>query len=337
MATVQVPLITPRPINAHRLARNAMPVDPALISKASELHNIALAHRGKELFRATGTMSIKSSPATETKWRFACRTSPYVTSVKVVMLLLTPHASATNGNATVTLTDGGAFTGSKTVTAPGVGIDAGAMSSAIEVVKTITGVPSDTVIYGSFSTTDTILLGACVYEDAPAYDTANGYVQPVYQNGQPILAADRQNLVTLSNALVRRGGAQIFNWSSTNDATPQTNNAATFKNLIDGTTTTGGSGAPGWRVDMRYRCTRGQSTTRCKLYYYGANTSGSGVLRLFNEDLSVQYANLVFGATLGWSSATVDLPREHLKLIAQHYASAGTTSSYALSLFTEAA
>jgi hypothetical protein len=334
MSVVSVPLVTPRPIGAHRFARNGFPVDPSLIAKASEGHNIALAHRGKEVFRSAGSMDNLVAE-TQTKWRFAFRSSPYITRLRVMMLLQGPFAEGNNGTATLSVTDGGGFSGSVTANHSGLATtNTDPMNGIIQVIKTIT-IPANTLLFGAFTTLTCRLLAACVWEDSPEYDTVNGYVQPTYQSGQNILAGDRAQLATLSNLLVRRGGAHLFNFTCPSDTAPRTNSTFVFKNIIDGVSTGFGAADPGWRLDLRYKATRRASTVRCVLAHYGNNTSASGVLRFFNENGSEEYVNMVLGSSVGWTTAVVNLPATFQRFIAMDYAGAGTTNTYAVSLFTE--
>jgi hypothetical protein len=333
MSFVQIPPAIPTPISAHRFARNGFPVDAALLTKAADGLNHALAYRGKEYFRSVGMMA--SSTLSETKWRFACRSSALTTKVSVSIIFQLPHSSGSTGSISLVLTDGGAYTSTTTIYTPTVsakGTDS--FDEMVEVVKVITGVPSGTLLYGRFDVVSARLMAASVWEVGPAPDTANGYAPSPLQTGQPILSVDRQNAAELSNGLVRLGGPHLFNFSSINDATPRTQAAATFINVIDGGSTFGAS-MPGWRLDARYRNTRRADSVRCVFAHYGNNSAASGVVRAFNEAGSIEHLSMAIGSTTQWRTVAFQLPRTLEKFHVLHYSGGGTTNTIACSLFVD--
>lgn len=328
-------MILPTTIQGHRFARNGLPVDPLLLTATAASVVAVVKDHGKEYFRSSGLLNATN--VTATQFRFACHSSSYTGSINVGVhfLIQRPATVGAFGDKVICelRNSAGVLQGSASVnvgTTPQNKIDS--FNEILSVYKIISSIPADTDLFGAFVSINCKLLAVEVFEEGPS--TGLVAIQ-VYQNGTPILDSHRQAFVDLTNKLTRRGGAQIFNWCMPTDTTARTIASATDTNLFDNTSTAITSSTPGYIVDLTKRSRRRiDNGVRCTFAHYGSSTTSNGVVKLLKENGSLIASIAVNGSTNAWRTVTATINASDEKLTVMHAATTGTTSSYAVSLFT---
>jgi hypothetical protein len=184
------------------------------------------------------------------------------------------------------------------------------------------------------------MVSACVWEVPLPPDTDNGYASTNHSAGSPVLDSDRAKLADMGRNLHRRGGPILWCYSSNTDATARvhTNASATYRNVIDDTSTTVGVTTPGVTLNLVSHATmRQQATTGVpvRMWVYCANIEDdNGEIRLLDSTGATMLSVVCDAAATGWVEATGYLPATLAKYDL-HYGgnTEGSLAVYAVTLY----
>lgn len=341
------------PLEQHQYARNGKLPNAFMQAELADHINHAARFRLKEVARFSSGLVSGIPPGnsvTHTRWRFAFRPSPYMTTM---------HARAWM-----------APTESTTADAPHVRVvfntDATATGEQAEIILSYGASPFDA------DTPSQLVSMSNIAQDSPGVDTDFSTGSPAYRDdvlycdvqewygarcvgisiyegelltltdpcaegvsiGRPIFDKDRQDAVTATRALWKQGAAHLFNWSVSLDSNVLTRTSATSINVVDNTSTAISAATPGYTLDLRNKSTLRRGTVPCVFTAYGSIPSGSGTVLLKDSGGSTVATVTINDSFPQWFTTTVDLPAT-LSKYDVHYAGNGTqtVSVYAASLF----
>lgn len=328
MPVVSVPQIVPPRININRYVQNGKIPSPILPSETRRSLNHALRYRGRELLRVSGWLDGVPI-ASGVRYQSFFRSSPYPRSVVFDLLI------QKGGAASEVAIGIGAFVARFTLStaAPSSGFDA-LTSARLVVPSSAIALDTNHMIVVADTAARTVAVTA--YESGPIENTANGYVNPLFATGQPILIADRNETATFGNKMARRQCAHIFNYSpdllAGSTAGGITTTSAAGINILDS------SSAPsantlGYTVDMRFKNYEGNANVPCVLAHYGNASAGAGMFTLRNSAGSI--VATVFGilAADGWRTTTFALPSTLAKYDLYAQSASGTVNTKAVSCY----
>lgn len=334
-----LPMIQPA-----RFVRNGLVVPPYVESAMRADANRIMAFRGKNLFVAPGYCDPPSGGVgTAEQWRWYGHTSPYCKRLHVhVLMAQQDHGTLADSYATFKLYDSANVQIGATLE-----FHYGASSAGTNDVPSdwqdfyaTIDVTADIDVHGLFSVVDGArLIDGLVFEETLAPDTDNGYFASITA-GSNIYDSDRQNLATLVNLLLRRGGSQCFNWN-VDGPTPITTTSATKTNIIDLTSVAPSSQTPGFTLDMTGKNRDSETTVPCKLAVYGKWTAGVDASKVHVELVDSAGTTIAdikgYSAGGGWLTGQCDLPASAAKYDLRFYSTnADLLSVYAVSCFEHA-
>ena len=190
MSIITIGGSTPYFIQERLFATNGRLPQAGLYTRLAQHLNQVAAYRRKELFRWAGPFPTLAA-GSRNRWRFRCHTGPMVKRL-VAMVVSARVDSKVNPGATLTITDGGAYSVVKT--AHGLGYSGDPGNTPDQFGRTylyFDAPPSDSEIWGAFADVNSRLLAACVWEESLDPDTSNGYLFQNYGVTQPIFNTDR--------------------------------------------------------------------------------------------------------------------------------------------------
>lgn len=340
----QCPLPVRPPISSQAMCRNSQyPIYRAQQDAAIAV-NKARKFRVKQIFSASLRLNhLLDSGGTRNRWRFAFHSSPQHQKLKVFVVMAPTNHGSLKVDASTTLTvykaSDGSVLGSVTV-------HFGATTAAVADVGTnfawapveLTGVTADTDCYALFTDdNDGRLVAACVYEVATDATVANGYVRTGGVALAPIMGTDRSTLATAAIAQWKHGAAPIFNWSTDRD-TEAVSVTTNSKNIIDGAgSVTAATAGFTFQLSNHARLSQNASGVYCVFAGYGHRTGGTANqqgFRLIDSTTATVLDLTGFTALDGWIySAPFFLPATKAKYDLWLYATSGTFTAYAASLF----
>jgi hypothetical protein len=260
-------VVSTRPaIQADYWARNGLHPDARLANMLNEHANQASLYRPKQYFNymgrldgVGGAVQVRSGQlATRARWRFAFRTGAFAHGLGAIVAMIEPdNGPDQNSYATLEITNGaGAVVATQTFEYGVRGIDflsEPGWRHMKQIMGLLDGIPADTELYGTFYDLNYgRLVSACVFE-LPTLSENGGYLAGNITTHSAILDTHRQYAAEVSNAVLQKGAAHIFNWTVDNGASPVTNSTSTPKNIIDTSITAVAAASPGWTLDLRNR------------------------------------------------------------------------------------
>lgn len=350
------------PIRTDRWCRNGRNPDAHFMNALNEAANQAALYRSREAFSMIGRVGtglgvamLSSTAGTRERWRGAFHSGPMTHGLYAQIVMVAPDAGANNTNNTYSkLTVFTDATESTTLSTTEFSYGAGPQGTTdvygVNYLKTITKyieVSPDTDYYLKF-TDETYgrLLSASILEMPSMTENFDGFLGQNNSSQTPVLDVMRENLATLTRDLWKRAGARLISFTVDDQSSPKTNATTTFKNIVDGTSTTPSSSTPGYTLDMTNRTRLSQTTIPCVMKVCGswldAGSVGSGGTVQLVDSSNTVVATV--GAGAGWSSTTptwisvnVNMPAVSDKYdlqfrIGSAGQTAGTLSLYAISI-----
>lgn len=340
------------PIPVDRYCRNGKHPHAQLLNLMNQAGNQAMLHRTKQVFYAYGPMGVGTAipnGASLARWRFSFHTSPYSHALFCWVAMLPDYVypiAVANGQCKLEVfsdTAEASLVASQTFTYGLNPHDTTTTTPGFQDIKILTGfldgLTADTDYYAKWTGLDYgALQSCCVFDLQSMTESFSGYLPANVTSHTAIVDKDRQDLVTISNALWKRCGAQVLNWSVDDQTAPKTTASATLTNIID-TTLTGAptSATPGYTLDMTGKARISQTTgVPCVMKAWGKISAGTGGTVYLKDSSNTTIASCTnFGTTAGWiSSGSFNLPATTGKFDLQFAVGGGATFSlYAVSIY----
>ncbi len=332
------PLILPM-IQPAAYARNGMVVPTVAVQAAARGANQVMRWRTKELLSTDGLVESLHTAlgGTVVRYRGFAHTGPHCTQLRY-FVTVARCATTDTGDPYVTVaattTGGGALDSSDIH----IGQLGGSPSDVPDEWHEYTGtldVTADTYILLTVSTTDHArVVHVLVQEQPTKADALASNLADGYQNGSPILDADRAAMQSALYEKWRRGAAHVMSWHAT---TARTTTSATATNVIDNTSTTVTTATPGLTLDMRYKARLGLASTTgvtCCIAAYGSIAAGANGQLLMKDSGGTTLATVgLFSTTPAWISLPVVLPATLAKYDFQFKTAASTFTLNDISIF----
>ena len=320
-------------IQVNQWARNGKQPNATLSTTMSQALNQAVMFRGKEVWGGGASFTgypTSAGTGDRARWRFAFHTGPYTANLYAIVIMRQPTAGTTASYSRLDLTPAGGSVQSTTFYYGQAGFNA--YMESLHPITQIIPVIADTDYTASWVDVDNgIMLTGCVYELASLTQNFSGYLPENFVGTGPIYAEDRGNLVTVANAMWRRGGSQCFNFSVDNGTSPLTTTSSTWTNVLDQTST--GQPTPntlGYWLDMsaKGRKTQQASGVPIVLAAYGSssNQAACGV-RLVDQNNKQIVVLTISSSVAGWVTVQGTLPATYAKYDLQMQATGGATLS----------
>lgn len=319
MATHEPLFKYPDVIHHPRYCRNGEPVLASPMRKVGDAINHIAAYRQKCILMRSKDMPAMGSGAAGTNvlWRGYGYSGYGVTRLRCIVLCKKADNSATVDPLALLVVVGGTsgtqsasfrlagYTSSSTP-APNV-ISQGTID--IDIVE------NETISF-SLSEVDYLsIVSACVYfvGATPVDDTGTGGVNPLISVGSNILDSQNLDMATAVTGLWQKNAAHIFSWAADGTAnSPTRSNSATYRNILDSSSTSVTAATPGIRVQHQYhnRITP-SSTVPTRLAVYAQRTSGAGdtaknAVRMSDGTNTVTVTGI--GNTAQWYTADASIP-----------------------------
>jgi hypothetical protein len=303
------------PIQTDRFFRNGKHPDASAMNQMNEQMNQGMVFRTKEAWSILGDLGTygvgifaPSQSGTRPRWRFAFHTGPFHHAlVARVVMYPSDTPTSTPGYSTVKIYSDATETTLVSTTEFWYGTrhwpspDSGWPYHKV-IDKFIEGLSADTDYYVVIADVDFARIQSMAVGDLQSMSDYNGYLPVNFTEQTQILDTDIENLVSAMPSLWKRGGAKVFNWTTNIQSSPATNNTATFKNVLDGTSTAVSASTPGWTLDMRYKNRLSQTTVPCKFFVCGSWLNGGSVSG--GEVKLVDSTIVTVGGGTGWNSTT---------------------------------
>lgn len=312
MATWEPTKAQGRLVQPPRYARNGQLVTAAFYSKIARMQNHVVGYRRRWLggltqrnqgFKATESGSVA-------QWRMYFRAGHGAESI-YVRLLLAPadNAAAAAPSVTVqlynpvTLLAGLSFSRNIGV------IDASAADVPDDFIDSngTLAVTDDTAYGLDFNTVDYArIVAATVWEIAtrPVDDTVDGAVDPRYSLADPILDYKARAMAQGQTELLSSNRHHLISWSSYGTSAI-TNATSTYKNILDGTSTTVTAATPGWYVQNQYCNTLSRTGVPCVFAVWASATLNGGLVQLTDGTNTLTTGNVT---TAGWYTVAGTIP-----------------------------
>jgi len=348
------------PIQTGRFFRNGKAPDASAFSQLNTQMNQAMLFRTKEALSMMGDLGsapgiqATSAAGTRKRWRFAFHTSPYAHALLVRAVMFPPSSNYGNDTyATLKIySDANESTLISTTEfhygpGPSGSTSVGGWQYHRIVDKFVEGLSADTDYFALVSDVDYGRVQSIAAADLQSMtENYDGYLPTNFTEQSQLLDRYRQNLVTPMPSLWKRGGAKVLGWTTNIQSSPTTNATTTWKNIIDGTSTTVSSSTPGWTVDMRYKTRLSQSVVPCVIKVCGswldAGSATGGDVKIMDSG-GTALATITSGwssTTPTWVSTTLNLPASavdkydiHSRIGVGGGGAAGTLSIYAVAVF----
>ncbi len=285
-------------IQIAQYARNGKQPNAALSQAMAQAANQAAMYRTKEVFGGGSAFSGYPSSfgaGDRLRWRFAFHTGPYAGFLWCRVIMRPPTSGTTVSYSRLDLTpQGGSLFSTKFY------FGAATFNRYMEALQTIDQlipIQPDTDYTANWVDVDNgIMISGAIAEIASLTQNYGGYLPENFVGTGPIYAEDRQNLATVANALWRRGGSQVVNF--TMDTNAQGGGVSTSSSAL--------SNVPNqtYSLDMTAKARRSQLTTGVPIVMkaYGNNGPGAGG----TVALVDQNGNTVIACSSGtWSNAWV--------------------------------
>lgn len=171
-----------------------------------------------------------------------------------------------------------------------------------QIMGFIEGLDPDTAYFGTFYDVDYgRLQSGCVFELATLSENG-GYLAQNITTHSAILDIHRQYPAEVLNAILTKGGSQVFNWTVDDDAsTFRTNATSTFKNLNDDSYISVSAASPGYVLDLSNKARLSQPTgvpVTMSVCASNSTAGGKGVLKLVDSSGAT-----VLSITDGWTAS----------------------------------
>lgn len=323
MSSIIIPRAAALQLQPMIWTRNGKSPDALFQQQLVSAANQCAHYRVKELARFVSPIAdIPPSMVSETRWRFACHTSPFAKYI-LVRMVLAPGFRDTGddppGGALVIRNGAGTVLGAA-ICRYGDGDTEGPDTPAyfgspiMPLISTTVGsigelvvVPPSTDLYGELTDiTYGRLVAATVYEFSLDPDTDNGYLPNGYSAGTPVFDEDRGDLVELARDLWKRQASPLWNWSANGDSNAPVTIDNTYRNLVDNSSTVVSAATPGATFVLNNRSRLGltASGVPCIMKVYAKSGSGSGgAVRLVDSAGVVKATCSTFGTTASWVSS----------------------------------
>lgn len=340
MPIVGVPLSPPERINEMRWAKNGRIPQAALSNKLADAVNYLLLRRRKCYFSSHGDLSnlIHAGSGVVSRWSFRCHAGSLSRRFRIAYMMARDNngggaqsymqftAVPVGGGATITRLIHFGATGPTAPTPNDLlhEFSVGDVATDDLVPDTTYECEISDVDYGR-------TVAVCVYDQAMAADTDNGYVPNSMAVGGPIYDEHRQRICELAVNAWDYQGAHIYNYvgESTVFAAP-----TTPVNIIDGTSTAVSAATPGFTADLRYKASLGQAGVNVVFAAKGYSSSGSdGEVWLKDSTGAAVLKVLAIGTTPGWFTATGTLPATLAKYDVHAYDPTGSLTITGVSLY----
>ncbi len=287
-----------------RRFRNGRYPEVGPVTFMQEEANRIAAYRTKS-WSFTGAGSATAGGPSFVRWRAFIHTSPLHRYMWCRFLCIN---TGTTGNPTVTVSFAKAgFAPSAFCT---FSYDPDTEGYAVGQVRTTDGVlpveldaDADYEVTVSESTGSPICVGLCMWEQALAHTTENGYIKNGVAAGQDITDNHRGDMFSLLRGQWLDGGSSLITWSCDGDSNVY--DASGEKNVLDATSTTVTAATPGWTIDARYRGTLRRTGVPCIMRAYASKASGTGSVLLKDSGGSTLATCSVSSSTASWLSSGV--------------------------------
>lgn len=338
------------PIQIDRFFRNGRHPDASSFNQMNEQMNQAMCFRTKEAFSIIGDLGsppgiqASSTAGSRNRWRGAFHTGPYSHALLARMVMFPP--SSNFGNDTYAkLKIYSDATETTLVLTQEFHFGAGPSNAAVGgwqyhkiIDKFIDGLNADTDYYLLVSDENYGLVQSMSIADLQSMtENYNGYLPVNFTEQSQILDGYRQNLVTPMPTLWKRGAAKVFGWTTNIQSLPTTNATNTYKNVLDGTSTTVSAATPGWTLDMRYKTRLSQTTVPCVMKVCASMSAGTGGDVKIVDSGGASVASITAGwstTTPTWVSVNVNLPATIDKYdVLIKNGGANTLSVYAIAVY----
>jgi hypothetical protein len=343
------------PLPLDRYFRRTHAPDATAMSAMCEQMNAGILFRSKEVFSRVGILGsgagvpVSSAGAgARIRWRFAFHTGPYHHAL-FIRAFLYPQTSGFNSNSASVVdiyAASGTALGALQVATPFYygnnplnTLNIAGWQYMKRVDQFVTGLLPDTDYYGLvYDQNDGIVQSISIADLQSMSNNYAGYLPQNFTQDSLILDEYRQNLVAPMPLLWKRGGASVFHWTVESDASPKTIAANTATNLMDGTSTTYGASILGYTLDMRGKARLSQAATGVPVVikaWMKCTTAASGVVHLRDSTGTIvaTLTNTLGAGTVGYITATCNLPATSAKYYLTFQTSAGTLSVYAVSCY----
>ena len=318
MANQTPPFDTPELIHHARWCRNGEPVLYQPMGKIASAYNWAAAYRGKgPLIQRSRDMPAMGSGAAgpSVLWRWYGWSGYGQTTLRTVVLAKpADNSAAADPYVLVSVTDsGGTNTGEHHFV--------GFTSSSTPAPSVLTmGVIDITVVENSalecvISEVDYLrIVSVCSFlvGTNPVSDTGTAGVSPGSGVGSPILDAMHLDMATAATGMWTRNAAHIFTWAADGTAnSPTRSNSATYRNILDSSSTSVTAATPGMRLQHGYHNRVTAETVPTRLAVYAVRTSGAGdtsknAVRVSDGTNTVTVTGI--GNSAGWYTADATIP-----------------------------
>ena len=345
------PKIYPNIIQPQRWCRNGLVPDTGFLKQMVRAQNFTMAYQPKT-FCSWGDVdnAMAGTAGTVNRYRFRCHTGYGTTHIGFVFGLLQANTSGTNPRITISATEVGVGTTTKTIYHGVSGTSSTDAPNNVTDVRTKIAVTANATYEMLVSTIDFARISDLMaYEvKATEVDSAVDYFHELAPGvGQPIVDNVRERIFTGLTALYKRNGPHLYSFLGNGDASNPSFTGTTWTNIIDGTTTSTGEAAGIYTSDVggggpthSYRLSdAGAPAFAAVLAVYGQVTTASngGEVRFYDDAEGVIATITGITTTLQWHTATVNIgPLDTIgKLVVQarHSTAAHTLRVDAVSLY----
>ena len=345
------PKIYPAVIQPQRWCRNGLVPDVGFLKQMVRAQNFTMAYLPKT-FCSWGDVDnvMAGSAGTVNRYRFRCHTGYGTTHIGFVFGLLQANTTGTNPRITISATEVGVGTTTKTIYHGVSGTSSSDAPNNVTDVRTKIAVTANATYEMLVSTIDYARVSDLMaYEiKATEVDSAVDYFHELAPGvGQPIVDNVRERIATGLTALYKRNGPHLYSFLGNGDGTNPSFTGTTWTNIIDGTTTSTAEAAGIYVNDVggggptcAYRYSDASAPAfGAVLAVYGQVTTASsgGEVRLYDDAFGEVCKITGITTTLQWHVASVSIVAldEIGKLVVQarHSTAAHTLRVDAVSLY----
>jgi len=329
-------------IHQRRFARNGKPPQAMFYKRVAEALNHTTAWRRKEFCafsQSLNALAARVATSDLPSWRTYLRTGHGVLKLEVNLVLGLAYGDA--GPATAPevycqlLTPAGAVVQTSAVVECQKSASSDVGPDTWTTARLDLPAADDTAYWLQLYLSDyarVISMEAHEVASSPIDTATTGAVDPRYSTGSPIWDGSIGGIAAAQTELLRSNRRHLVSWSCYDGVSAISNNTSTYKNILNGTSTTITAATPGWRIQNQYCNTYGRDDVPVEFAVYASATLNGGYVKI--SDGSNELETSVITAE-GWYTVAGVIPAAaatKYDVLQKGHASGGaiTTSAVAL-------